>query len=214
MNIEKGKPLTLPDGTQILPSADADGSKVLSAEKIEQKKTADEIMVQLKDKLAAPFDNDMTSPVKRTLADVEVDFNQMNVIMLTLAYSMWGLDTFAIARLLKINDAAVDSIQSTDLYIQTKEQLIEALHHAEASTVHGFIQSKAITAANVVALSLASRKEENRLTAAKDLLDRAGYRPADRVEHSHKFEDELRIRYVTDPKIPTLDLEINHGDGS
>lgn len=206
---EKGKPITLPDGTVILPEPTSSGSKVVKKETLEQEAAASAIVAQLEELLVNPLDNGVSTPVKRTLADVQVDFNHMNVIMLTLSYSVWGLDTFAIARLLKVEDHVIDDIMSTDLFTRTKGELIEALHHAEASTVHGFIQAKALTAAHAIALSLTSRKEENRLAAAKDILDRSGFRPADRVEHTHRFDDELRIRYVSDPKIPTLDLEVN-----
>lgn len=210
MNIEKGKPLTLPDGTIILPEPSGSGSKVVSREELQQEKETQEVVAQLEKLLEQPFDNGVVTPVKRTLADVTVDFNHMNVVMLTLSYSIWGLDTFAIARLLKVDDRTIDQIMTTDLFVQTKTELVEALHHAEASTVHGFIQAKAFTAAQTIALSLTSRKEENRLAAAKDILDRGGFRPVDRVEHTMKFEDELRIRYVEDPKIPTLDLTANN----
>jgi hypothetical protein len=45
------------------------------------------------------------------------------------------------------------------------------------------------------------------MTAAKDVLDRAGQRPVDIIEHRHKMEGGLTIEYV-DKKddIPTIDI--------
>jgi hypothetical protein len=46
-----------------------------------------------------------------------------------------------------------------------------------------------------------------KMTAAKDVLDRAGQRPVDIIEHRHKMEGGLTIEYV-DKKddIPTIDI--------
>jgi hypothetical protein len=55
------------------------------------------------------------------------------------------------------------------------------------------------------------------LAAAKDILDRSGFRPSDRVEHVHKFEDELRIVYVKEQTMPMIELnlkEISNGNSS
>jgi hypothetical protein len=205
MKIEKGKPITLPDGTILLPDENSSGSKVVSVDEQEQNKAAYGIAEQINALLETPFKSAPTS-VKRTLADVTVAFNQMNVVMLVYSYTLWGLDAFAISKLMNIPAESVDHIRISDLYTQIEQDMTDALRHAEEATVHGFIQSKALAAATVVVSSLTSKSEDNRITAAKDILDRSGFRPVDRVEHSMKFEDELRIRYVSEPAIPTIDL--------
>jgi hypothetical protein len=46
-----------------------------------------------------------------------------------------------------------------------------------------------------------------RLGVAKDVLDRAGHRPADIIEHRHKMEGGLTIEYVEKKDdIPTIDI--------
>jgi len=212
--IEKGKPLVLRNGATVLPEPDSSGSKVLSTDDIEKNEQHEKIVKEIDALIQTPFSNNVSTTYKRTLADIDVDFNHMNVVMLVASYTLWGLDVFAISQLLRIDRDVVEQIRDTDLYTKTRDELVEALRYAEEATVHGYIQSKAQAAAQVIVTSLASKKEEHRISAAKDLLDRGGFRPADRVEHSVRFEDELRIRYVSDPKIPTIDLEINDGDGS
>lgn len=213
IEIEKGKPIVLKNGSTILPG-DGSGSIVISAEDAEQEKENQKIVNEITDLLQSPFDNEHSSSVRRSLADISIDFNHMNVIMLVFSYNTWGLDDHAIARILGVDTHQIDAIKSSDIYNKTREEFLESLRYAEQASVHGYIQAKAQTAAKVLVSSLTSRKEENRIAAAKDLLDRGGFRPADRVEHSVKFEDELRIRYVQDDsKIPTIELEVENVDG-
>lgn len=208
MQIVKGEPLRLPDGTMVLPEADPDsGSKVVTATEQQEAQTRREIERELTDLLNDPMTNEFSQTYKRTLADVDVEFTRMNVIMLVLAYTMWGLDSYAISQLLNVRTEQVEALKSSDLYSKTSQELIEAIRYAEAATVHGYIASKSLAAARVVAASLTSPSGDLRLAAAKDILDRGGFRPADRVEHVMKFEDELRIRYVQDTTdVPTIDL--------
>ena len=55
---------------------------------------------------------------------------------------------------------------------------------------------------------LDSDSESTRGVAAKDVLDRAGQRPVDVVEHRHKMEGGLTIEYVEKKDdIPTIDVD-------
>lgn len=210
MDIVKGEPLKLPDGTIVLPEADeATGSKVVSKTEQEERAAQKQVEQELTALLSDPVNNEYGELYKRTLADIEADYPRMNVTMLVLTYTLWGLDSYAISRVLNVSVDQVDALKLTDLYSRLQTQLIEAIRYAEAATVHGYLAAKANAAARVVAASLTNPSGELRLAAAKDILDRAGFRPVDRVEHSVKFEDELRIRYVHDEAtIPTIDLEV------
>lgn len=208
MEIVKGEPLKLPDGSIVLPEADASGSKVVSKTQQQDEAARKEVEEELGALLADPVNNEYGELYKRTLADVEVDYARMNVTMLVLTYTLWGLDSYAISRVLNVSIDQVDALKETDLYMRTQQQVVEAIRYAEAATVHGYLAAKSHAAARVVAASLTNPSGDLRLAAAKDILDRAGYRPVDRVEHSIKFEDELRIRYVRDEaNIPTIDIE-------
>ena len=49
-----------------------------------------------------------------------------------------------------------------------------------------------------------------RMAAAKDVLDRAGHRPADVIEHKHSLEGGLTIEYIDHKdEIPTIDITPN-----
>lgn len=207
LNIKKGEPITLPDGSIVLPEADATGSKVISAEVLQERQALAEVEQELMDELDDPFENGAS--VRRTLADLPVPFKQMNVTLLCVAYNVWGLEDHAIARILDTNEYNVRAIIESDVGVRLRNELIESMRHAEAATVHGYLSRKAHAAARTIVASMKSTSADVRMSAAKDILDRTGFRPADRVEHVHKFEDELRIRYVQDDAhIPTIDLEV------
>ena len=54
-----------------------------------------------------------------------------------------------------------------------------------------------------------SDNETTRMSAAKDVLDRAGQRPADVIEHKHKMEGGLTIEYVEKKDdIPTINIDL------
>ena len=209
MEIVKGQPIKLPDGTLLLPSRNEKGSKIVSASEVKQIELEKEVTQELQEVLRDPIDNQFTETYKRTLADVETDYARMNIVMLVLAYTTWGLDEYAISQILSVRQEQIEGIKESDLYTRTRQELIDALRYAETASVHGYLASKAQAAAKAVATLLTNPSADTRLAAAKDILDRSGFRPADRVEHVHKFEDELRIRYVSDDvSTPTIDLNV------
>lgn len=197
--IEKGKPIVLPNGTELRPTEEG-VPEVFTQD-------AQEAEQEIDDVLEDPFE-DQLERFERTLADVNVTAKEFNPVMLILAYSMWGLDMHAIARFLNLDVQQVQSVMLTDLFTNTRKELLEAIRYAEASSIHGFLSQQARQAAIVKATGLKSKNEDVRQSAASDILDRTGFRPADRVEHVHRFDDEMVIRYVKDEKAPNIELEI------
>lgn len=201
MKIEKGKPLVLPNGSVVVSNGDG-GSEVMTPEE-----HADEIVAN--GALSDADDIDIHAHrYERSLADVHAEPREMNSAMMVCAYTMWGLDAYAISRQLNVSEDAVESVKQTDLYHRIYEEMFEAVSHIGAATVHGYLQNSALTAAKTVVKGLKSRSEDVKLSSAKDILDRSGYRPIDRVEHVHKFEDELRIVHLKQDKQLTIDVEI------
>lgn len=206
MDIVKGQPIKLPDGSVLLPEADASGSKVLSSARQQEEQSLGELEAEIKEALDKPLGT-VGDTVKRTLADIPVPFGQMNSLLLVAAYNLWGLDSYAIGRIMNVSADSIDNLLASDICTQLRDDMIDAVRFADTSTVHGFLHQKAVSAAKVVAHELVSKKGEQRLAAAKDILDRSGFRPVDRVEHSMRFEDELKIRYVKDTETPpTINL--------
>ena len=201
--IEKGKPFQLPDGTVINPTEDPkdDGRIVRVAEQI-----ADE---KLDEVTADPISTEDLLP-KRSLADLPANAERTNITMLVLAYTIWGLTREAIAILLGTDAQSIQAVKDTDTYHTLRQEMLEAIRYAETGSIHGLLAQHARVAAKRVISAISSKSEDAALIASKDILDRAGFRPTDRTEHIHKFEDELRIVMVSEEKLPTIDLKRIH----
>lgn len=192
-----GEPLVLPNGTVI--KAGEAGTEVVTAEEQEAEKEVDEV-------LEDPFTDGES--FQRNLSNVRVEAKEFNPVMLVLGYSMWGLDPSAIARYLNLEHETVENIIASDLYSETRKELLEAIRYAENSSIHGYLSQQARKAAITIAHGMKSPSMDIKIAAAKDILDRTGFRPADRVDHVHKFEDELRIKYVQEGETPKIDVGV------
>lgn len=194
----KGEDLVLPNGTVIKGNLEG----------LPQVKTItdQQVEAEVDDAVADPFTDGNT--FQRNLADVRVGVQQFNPVMLILSYNMWGLDANAIARFLSLTIEQVNDVMSSELFTETRKELLEAIRYAENSSIHGYLSQKARKAAQVTAAALSSPSADIKLAAAKDILDRAGFRPADRTEHVHRFEDELRITYVEEKTPPIIDVGV------
>lgn len=199
LSIKKGEPFRLADGTEIVPSVSDGEQKYVTTDEREVKQELDEV-------LEDPFDNELDVSFKRSLADVQSPASEMNPVMLVLAYSLWGLDPHAIARLLDQSLENVEHIIDSELFATSRREMIESIRHAETSAIMGYLAQKAYVAARVVATEMRSKDGDRRLAAAKDVLDRSGFRPNDRVEHVHKFDDDLRIVVTNTKPMPTIDV--------
>lgn len=201
LRIEKGAPLKLPDGTVLLPKENEYGEKLISREM----RAADK---ELAEACEDPLSSVPADAYVRTLADVTVGPKKMNSTMIVLAYAMWGLNRYAISHLVNASVDQVTAIQESDLYQQLRRDMVDAIRFAETASIHGYLANEAMQAARVMAAALKNKDPDTRMAAAKDILDRTGFRPVDRTEHVHRFEDELRIVHLTDSPQKHIDLEL------
>lgn len=208
VDVVKGQPFTLPDGTVVSPGNGTRGD----ANNIERPTPSEEEVDDTPDDIV-----DITYDFKRNLADLPADPKRLNPLLLVLAYNMWGLDSNSISMLLNLQIEQVDAVMQDDLFVSMRKDILESIRHAETGTVHGYLSQHSLKAAKVVVKHMKGKDSDRSLIAAKDLLDRSGFRPSDRVEHVHKFEDELRIVYVKEQVVPMIDLNlkgIGNGNGS
>jgi hypothetical protein len=208
VDVKTGEPFTLPDGTVIHPGSGEKGNANTIQRKLEIEETDEELVDDV-------FEGGLS--FKRNLADLPQSPSRLNPLMLVLAYHLWGLDATAIAMLLDLQEEQVEAVMCDDMFIAMRKDILEAIRYAETGNIHGYLAQKSLRAARVVVKHMNSKDGDRSLAAAKDILDRSGFRPSDRVEHVHKFEDELRIVYVKEQQMPMIDLnlkEITNGNGS
>lgn len=208
VEIVKGMPFQLPDGTVILPEVNSSGSNVLSVAEIEEQETEREVVEEISKALENVNFDEYETAINRTLADVPVDHKTFTVHMALAAMTAWGLPDFAIGAILGTDEATVVNYKNEEIHKQLLKQIVDGIRYAETSSIHGYLSQQAKAAAVAVATELKSRDPDRRIAAAKDILDRTGFRPADRVEHVHAFEDELRITITKQKEVKPITLDI------
>ena len=184
------EPLVLADGTKINP---VDGTIVVDEELVEVPNTE-----QIKREIVAS---------RRRISDLPVPPGQMNTISVIIAYSLFGINDEDISTTLFIPLAQITAIKVSDAYSSLQEQFLKNILESDLSSVRGMFVQKGKTAADIMFKLLNSDSEATRITAAKDVLDRAGHRPVDVIEHRHKMEGGLTIEYVEKKdNIPVIDV--------
>ena len=191
---EINEPLVLADGTKIDPS----NGKVLR-----DKKSSGLVLIPSASEAQA-----IVAKTRRSVAELPVAPQQMSTIGLVLFYTMYGLANSDIGIITGLSTEQVKSIKALPEYANASDDIVKTVRENEASTIRDFFQQKAADAAEAVVEAM----EEGGVLgfkAAQDILDRAGHRPADVVEHKHTMQNALRIEHIraTDSKdIPMINV--------
>jgi hypothetical protein len=184
------EPLVLADGTMISP---IDGDIVI-----------EEVLVEVPN--TEEIKREITASRKR-ISDLPVPPDQMNTISIIIAYSLFGITDEDISNTLLVPLEQLKTIKDSDIYTGLQDQFIKNIVTSDASNVRGMFEQKSANAAHKVFDLMESENETTRMVAAKDVLDRAGHRPADVIEHRHKMEGGLTIEYIEKKDdIPTIDI--------
>ena len=187
------EPLILADGTKINP---IDGGVV-----------TDEVFVRV------PNTQELQREVvaaRMRLSDLPVPPKQMNVLSVILSYTLQGISDYEIAFALCIAEDKIINIKESDPYRQLTTTIIKNITESDLSDVRGMFVQQSRNAAQVMfdVVNDADCGHGTKMVAAKDILDRAGQRPVDVVEHRHKMEGGLTIEYVEKKNdIPTIDVD-------
>ena len=191
------EPLVLADGTKINP---IDGNVItdISEAVVEVPNTQD-------------LKREITASRKR-VSDLPVPPEQMNTISVILSYTLFGISDDDISNVLSLSMEQISNIKKSDAYRELQSQFVKNIVESDLSDVRGMFVQQSRGAAGV--MFNAMNNEENgittRMAAAKDVLDRAGQRPVDVIEHRHKMEGGLIIEYVEKKDdIPTIDVTPN-----
>ena len=184
------EPLVLADGTKINP---IDGAIV-----------TDEILVEVPN--TEQIKREIVSARKR-ISDLPVPPNQMNTLSVIISYTLFGINDDDISHTLNIPYEQLIQIKSSDSYTDLQTQFLKNIVESDLADVRSLFVQKSRTAADRVFSLMDSESEVTRMVAAKDVLDRAGQRPVDVVDHRHKMEGGLTIEYVEKKDdLPTIDI--------
>ena len=189
------EPLVLADGTKIDPE---DGTVVPDADQLIEIPT----LRQMQRSYAV---------TQRRIDDLPVPPEKLNTLSVVLSYSLLGISDQDIGQILDMSEEQVGRIRMSDAFAEIREEIIHSIVQSDQEAVRDMIAQSGVLAATRMVDGLNSTNEATRLSAARDILDRGGHRPADIIEHRHKVEGGLRIEYVTkdDNEIPTIDITPN-----
>jgi peroxiredoxin family protein len=190
------EPLTLADGTQI----DCESGKVI-------KTTAAKFI-----SVPSPSEaQKIIARTRKTVAELPMPPEKLSVVALVEFYTLYGLDKREISIALdgKITEDQIENIRKLDAYIDFMQVAKENMLNTETQHVRDVFEKHAPIAAQKIVELAQSDVEVLAFKASQDVLDRAGHRPTDIVEHRHKMEDSLNIvitkRDETVP-VPTIDI--------
>lgn len=151
---------------------------------------------------------------RRSIMDLSLTAQQLAFVNNVLVYSLWGLPDDEIMMQCQCTLEQLNHARNLEDYTRIKESLIQGLQASLMQDVDNVFAMAAPKAARSLVRNLKAKSPDIRMSAMKDILDRAGHRPADRVEHMHNIGDgsELVIRVIKQDEanaIPTIDLKPN-----
>jgi hypothetical protein len=192
--VGKNEPLRLADGRLVYPGGHIDDA-VASAQFVEvpTHQEAQRII----------------TATRRKISDLPEMPRTMNAIGVILSYTMFGLDDSEIAIATSLSVEQIGKIKVGDAYTQMHQAIVKTVLDSETDVVRELLAKNAKRAAGVMVEALEVGSRSDRISAAKDVLDRAGHRPADIVEHRHRMDGGLVIEIVRKDtsSAPTIEME-------
>lgn len=194
----EGDYLILADGTKIAPTGQV----------VKEKKYSKFVEVPAPSEAQA-----IVAKSRRAIGELPMPPAQMNTVSLVLFYTMWGLSDNDCALATGLSIPQVKNIKKLPEFIALSDDIKKSVLEHEAGDVRAMLASHASNAAQRV---IDTMDEEGALgfAAAKDILDRAGHRPADVVEHKHKMDDSLKIEFIVKnpaaDQVPVLNVTDYH----
>lgn len=179
------EPLVLADGTKINP---IDG-KIINDEPFVEVPNNEQIKLEI-------------TATRMRVSDLPVPPKQMNTLSIILSYSLQGVSDSDIAALLNTDEDRIFAIKISDPYRELQNVIIQNIVKSDLEDVRSLFVQKSRSAAQVMFNVVADPDigVTTKMMAAKDILDRAGQRPVDIIEHRHKMEGGLTIEYVEKSK--------------
>lgn len=189
----------------------ADGSVVLPSGKV---------MKHNKQMVEVPSNCDaqrIVTATRRRIADLPSVPRTMNAVSVVLCYTLFGLADEEIAIATGMTVEQVGRVKMLEAYGSMQQTIVQQINENDASTVRSLFVAQSRAAATKLVDLVENGEDSIALAAAKDVLDRAGHRPADVVEHRHKMEGGLTIevrRKDDTVQTPVIDVTPEVIDGA
>lgn len=191
------EPLILADGTRIDPTT----GKAVKDRKAQR-------FVEVPSGAAA---QELVVRTRKSVAELPLPPAQLGGVALVAFYTLFGLPDaeISVACGAQLTVPQIKKIRELDAYKEFMTQAKTNIMETETNQVRDIVQKHAVDAVNTIVDAM----DEGGVLgfkAAQDILDRAGHRPADIVEHRHSMENALQIvvtKRDAAPDIPTIEGE-------
>lgn len=179
-----GDPLIAPDGSLLEQEEDDDD---LGPSRLPPPSTA------------VPF-ADYRPTKRRVISDLRAEANSINVANVVLIYTLLGISDAEIAEVTNLESDKIEFVRASRVYSEIFECVMRELINANSEYIECRLSAYSGMALNNVAeIAQRARNTGYRLTASKDLLDRAGHRAQDAAGRQMQGMNELHI-VITTPK--------------
>ena len=194
-----GDPLVLPDGRVIEEETDEPDLELITEKK----------------GLRAPSKpQHYRASIRRVLTDLPTSAMMMRGVSVVFAYTMFGIGDVEICGTLNISPSDLKKIRAHQAYAELFDAILNEFVNANSDIIQARIQAYAHDALDTVGhLATKAKKEETRLSASKDILDRSGARPSDLVKSQAMQMNELRIVVSHPEKDVNIKVEMTNGRG-
>lgn len=194
MSVEAGTPLILADGTKVYPDGKVEKPLLLTNSiEVPTHEEAQRLVVS----------------TRRSIHDLPALPKQLNAVSAVLSYSLFGLPDAEIGLATGLTEQQVGLIKVSDAYLMMHDAVVKSIIDSDGDDIRQMFVRHSRRAASKVNNLIDSENEAIALNAAKDILDRAGHRPADVVEHRHKLDGGLTIEVIKRDQTqlpPVIDL--------
>lgn len=149
---------------------------------------------------------------KMTIAELPLPPRQLSAVAMVAFYTLYGLSDRDISIALdgNLTEDQIEHIRKLDAYIEFFATAKMNLLNTETQLVREVFETHAPVAAQKIVELAQSESDVLAFKASQDVLDRAGHRPADIIEHRHKIEDNLNIVITKrDETVPVPVIDIN-----
>lgn len=149
---------------------------------------------------------------KRVLKELPAEPAMMNAFGCVILYTTLGLSDREIAQAINAKPEDVRSLRANPMYSEVFTTLIDEFINANSESIHSRIAAMGMECVtNVADIAMNGTKEETKLRANMDLLDRGGFSKKDRGQPSNGM-DEFRIVITRSGDTKPVDLGIRIGE--
>lgn len=134
---------------------------------------------------------------RRKLVDLPDVPQKMNIISTVVSYTLFGLEEDEIAVALGVEVQRIRAIKMLDAYADMYGSVVDGIKSRDLDPINKMIEDQTPHAVNkIVSLMQEADSDAVSLTAARDILDRSGRRPADVHEHRVMHSGGLMIEHI------------------